>query len=296
MFAERIRALPAIDPPTMAAALVVDAGAFAISAQSATDNRYVDVDAIVEASRAMAQHRDLQAALLAAGVPVVVLPACAGLDDAVFPNNVYATAPGGRAVIGSMRHPVRRAEAARADARALLRDTLRYEVVDLSDGPVGELTGVLAIDRPRRAAICGLTGRCAFEAVAPMAQALGLEMVLATPLDAAEYHLNVVLAVLAGRAVVMYDGAFSDPAVPAAIDAAWPGAVHHLTRAEKDAFVANCLAITPDRVALSATAAVAMTPQTAAFLAAHGFAPVAVDVSALEAAGGSLRCLVCELF
>ncbi len=36
--------------------------------------------------------------------------------DAVFPNNVFATAPG-RLIVGRMRHPVRQREAERADIR-----------------------------------------------------------------------------------------------------------------------------------------------------------------------------------
>lgn len=294
-FARRRLDLPETGPVTMGAALLVDPGAFDVASQSAEDNLYMDLSARVDRARARRQHEAVGEALRACGVPTITLPSVSGLPDAVFPNNVYATAPG-VAVIGSMCHPVRRAEAARADARHLLGATLGRRLIDLSDGPVGELTGVLAIDQPRRAAICGLTGRCEPHAVAPMAEALGLELVLVTPLVPEEYHLNVVCAVLAGRAVVVFDGAFVDPRVPEGLERAWPGAVHHLTREEKDAFAANCLAFAPDAVGLSATAEDALTEGTRAFFERMGFTRVPVDVCELEKGGGSLRCLVAEVF
>jgi len=294
-FADRLRTLPRQGDATMRAALLVDPGAFAVAEESAEDNLYMDVHVPVDRARAAAQHAALGQTLRASGVPTLTLPAVAGLPDAVFPNNVYATTPE-VAVVGSMLHPVRRAEAERADARRLLGGLLGRTLIDLSDGPVGELTGVLAIDHARGAAICGLSGRCAPEAVEPMARALGLQLVLVTPLVSEEYHLNVVLAVLAGRAVVMHDAAFVDPRMPEAMDRAWPGAVLHLTREEKDAFAANCMAFSPEIVGLSQTAEEALEPASQAFFDAQGFTRVAVDVSELEKGGGSLRCLVAEVF
>lgn len=294
-FADRRPALPPVGPVTMRAALLVDPGAFAVAEESAEDNRYMDPDQAVDRALAMSQHGVLGEGLRRSGVPTIVLPACSGLPDAVFPNNVYAITPD-VAVLGSMLHPIRRAEAEREDARVLLEHTLGRTLVDLSDGPVGELTGVLAIDHPRRAAICGLSGRCVPEAVEPMARALGLELVLVTPLVPEEYHLNVVLAVLAGRAVVMHDAAFVDGRMPRAMDRAFDGAVHHLSREEKDAFAANCMAFTPDIVGLSQTAEDALETHTRRFFDQQGFTRLAVDVSELEKGGGSLRCLVAEVF
>ncbi len=294
-WASRVVGLPRTGLSTMRAALLVDPEAFDVAEESAQDNLYMATSASVPRQRARDQHRVLARALRAAGVPTLTLPAVDGLLDAVFPNNVYGFAPG-VAILGSMRHGVRRQEAQRSDVRDLFAHTLGRSVIDLSDGPVGELTGVLAIDRTRGAAVCGLTGRCEPEAVAPMAAAFGLSTVLATPLDDAEYHLNVVLAVLEGRAAVVHDGAFVDPAVPAALDRVWPGAVRHLSRAEKDAFVANCLSIAPGVVAMSRTAAEALEPGTESFFADHGFTVLDVDVSVFELGGGSLRCMVAELF
>lgn len=294
-YAEWLPQQPEDGPATMWGALLVDAQGFGLAAQSALDNAYMDLTGPVDRHQAQLQHDRLQGELRARGLATVVLPGISGLPDAVFPNNVYATAPG-RAVLGSMRHPVRRREAARADARALLGGRFRYDLVDLSSGPVGELTGVLAIDRARRAAVCGLTGRCDREAVAPMAEALGLRGVLVTPLVAGEYHLNVVHAVLAGRAVVMFDGAFVDSAVGPSMDRAYPGRVLHLSVEEKEAFAANLIAITPETVLMSETGVRSLRADSVSWFERMGFDLVGVDVSAFEVAGGSLRCLIAELF
>src|SRR3546814_14353140 len=67
--------------------------------------------------------------------------------DGLFPNNAFATVPG-RLVVGRMRHPVRRREAARDDIRAFFRDVLGYAQTDLSGQPHPcALNGALAIGR-----------------------------------------------------------------------------------------------------------------------------------------------------
>ena len=58
----------------------------------------------------------------------------------------------------------------------------------------------------------------------------------------------------------------------------------------------NAIALVPDRVSMSATAAQALQPATRQALAAAGFAVESVELAAIEAAGGSLRCCVAEVF
>src|SRR3546814_2099564 len=98
---------------------------------------------------------------LRADVPVITFPGDPATPDAVFPNNVFGTAPG-RLIVGRMRHPVRQREAERADIRAFFGDVLGYDEIDLSgcDDLVAELTGSLIIDRARGVGYCGLSERC----------------------------------------------------------------------------------------------------------------------------------------
>ncbi len=282
-------------PATMRGAMLVDTRHFRVSEESATDNRYMVPGTPVDPARAAHQWARVGGLLRTLGLPVLTFPGQPGQDDGIFPNNVYAFAPG-RFVVGSMRHSVRQAEARRADVRAWFEAAGRA-TVDLSLEPgVGELTGVLAIDRMRNAAVAGMSQRVDGSGLQAMAAALGLEAVLATPLVPAEYHVNMVLAVLAGRAGVVWDAAFEDPEVGRALEAGWPGAWLHLNDAEKQAFAGNCIAVTPHDVVMSATSLGALRPTTLSWFAGHGFAVHAVEIDELEKGGGSLRCLIAEIF
>ena len=97
---------------------------------------------------------------------------------------------------------------------------LDYAEIDLSTQPHPcELTGALVIDRARGLGFCGLSERCDEEGARLMHEALGLRATLLFDLAQGEYHTNVVLAVLAGRAVLVCPQGFADPAVVAAIAA-----------------------------------------------------------------------------
>ncbi|MCW5569246.1 MAG: amidinotransferase, partial [Dokdonella sp.] len=150
---------PDFGPATARAAFLVAPDGFRLAEQSASDNAYMANAAAFDAARALAQHRDLQRAI-ARLLPTVCFAGDPDTPDAVFPNNVFGTAPG-RVVIGRMRHEVRRREAARADIRGFFGDLLDREVVDLSIQPHPcELTGALVIDRARGLGFCGLSERC----------------------------------------------------------------------------------------------------------------------------------------
>ncbi len=295
-FVAALAGLKRTGAPTMPAAMLVDPSGFGLCQQSARDNHYMDLDAQIDLERAHAQHQVLARTLRSAGLSTLVLPGRRGHEDGVFLNNVYATIPG-RFVIGRMLHPARQVEATRRDVRRMATDTLGRTLIDLSASEhPGELTGVLAIDRARGAAICGMSQRVDEQGAAEMAEALDLKLVLTTPLRSDEYHLNIVLAVLAGRAVIMADAAFADPGLPAAMEEAWPDCVLHLSPEEKAAFAGNCIAITPTRLLMSQTAADSLRASSREWLSARGFVVIGVAVDEFEKAGGSLRCLVAEIF
>lgn len=285
---------PAWGRPAMAAAMLVSPIGFRLSAEP-VDNLYMQAAAI-DPARAFAQHHALADALGALGVPALVVPGQDGLDDAVFPNNAFATVPG-RLIVGAMRHPVRRREAARADVRALFTGALGRELVDLSQEPcVAELTGPLVIDRAAGVGLCGLTQRADAAGCAAMHAAFGLRLTFRFALQPSEYHTNVVLAVLAGRACVIHPGSFADPDVPAAIARAFPERTLVIDDDEKQAFVANCIAVTERDVMLSATAARALRTSSRSALERWGFRVHAVAVDEFEKAGGSLRCMIAEIY
>lgn len=287
-------------PPVMApvcarAAFLVAPEGFSLAAQSASDNVYMDMAVQVDAERALAQHRALHRAL-SRRLPTLCFPGDPATPDAVFPNNVFATAPG-RLILGHMRHPVRQAEAERSDIRGFFTRVMGYAEVDLRAQPgVCELTGSMVIDRGRGIGYCGLSERCDRIGAAAMAQAFGLAELVPFELAAGEYHGNVVMSVLASRVMVLCPEGFADPAEGEALAARHGEAAILLTGEEKNAFAANCIALTEDRVFMSECAADALRPSTRAALQRNGFAIEAVALDEIEKAGGSLRCCVAEIF
>lgn len=282
-------------PATARAAFLVSPDGFAHAAQSATDNRYMADAADFDAAGAQAQHHALQQAL-AEELPTLCFPGCADTPDALFPNNVFATAPG-RLVVGRMRHEVRRREAGRGDIRGFFRDTLGYAETDLSTQPHPcELTGALVIDRARGLGYCGLSERCDEEGAALMHAAFGLRATLMFELAPGEYHTNVLLAVLAGRAALVCPSGFADARVAAAIAGFYAPHGIVLSKQEAAAFAGNAICLRDGSVWMSERAAAALSTASRAGLERAGFALRSVALDAIEAAGGSLRCCVAEIF
>jgi hypothetical protein len=276
--------------------LLVEPVGFRLSGETAADNAYMDLARRVDPERALAQHRALAEAIRRhARLPVRVFDGDAASPDAVFCNNVFGTAPG-RCVVGAMRHPERQRESQREDIVGSLRDDGRTVLrIDAVPDAVAELTGPLVIDRARRIGLHGLTERCNEAGARAMHEAFALSRSLAFPLAAGEYHTNVVLAVLAGRALVVHEGSVGS-AVADALATIYAPHVLRLDDAEKGAFAGNCIALTPDQCWMSATAERALSPRNRALLRGAGFTPCTVQIDEIEKAGGSLRCCVAEIF
>lgn len=283
-------------PAAMRAALLVSPAGFHLESESAKDNRYMALDQTVDADRAMLQHQKLAADMMQCGVPVLTIPGRADLPDGVFPNNVFATARN-RFIIGAMRHSARRGEAGRSDVRELFTGLFGYELVDLSDlDGVAELTGPMVIDRARNIGFCGLTERADEAGCAAMHEAFGLDLTFQFDLAPTEYHTNVIMAMLADRGVVLHPGSFADPSVPEAIAGYYGDGAVLLDDDEKAAFAGNCIAVTDRDLFMSEGGAERLRPQTRRAIESLGFTLHGVVVDELEKAGGSLRCLVAEIF
>ncbi len=282
-------------PSTARAAFLVAPDGFECASESASDNHYMAEAEAFDRDAAAREHRQLHQAL-SRHLPVIAFAGAADTPDAVFPNNVFATVPG-RIILGRMRHPVRQREAHRQDIRDFFRQILGRELVDLSNQlhPC-ELTGSLVIDRARGLGFIGLSERCDAEGARLMHEAFGLRASLVFDLAAGEYHTNVVLAILAGRAAVVCPDGFAETAIADAIaDFYAPNALICSPREHAD-FVGNCIALGENGVWMSQRAASALQPEHRRTLANAGFSVHAVDLSAIEAAGGSLRCCIGEIF
>jgi hypothetical protein len=283
-------------PPVARAAFLVAPDGFRLAAQSATDNRYMASHAAFDAARASQEHRALHRALSDV-IPTICFPGDPEAPDALFPNNVFATAANGRYIVGRMRHPVRQREAQREDIRAFFAGVLDYAEIDLSLQPhVCELTGALVIDRARGIGWCGLSERCDEDGARAMHEAFGLRATLLFDLAPGEYHTNVVLAVLAGRAALVCPRGFADERVVEAIAAAYAPHAIVLSDAEHAGFAGNAIALSHDVAWMSEGAGNTLSPATRAALTHAGFTLRTVPMAAIEAAGGSLRCCVGEVF
>ena len=282
-------------PATARAAFLVSPDGFMRAEQSAQDNRYTADAGAFDTGAALREHHALHRAL-AQDVPVICFPGDEATPDAVFPNNVFATAPG-RLVIGRMRHAVRQREAERHDIRGFFTGVMGYAEHDLSlQAHACELTGSLVIDRARGLGFCGLSERCDEQGARLMHEAFGLRATLMFDLAPGEYHANVLLAVLAGRAVLICPQGFADARVPQAIAGLYAPHAIVLAPAEQAAFAGNAIALGEDSVWMSQGAEASLSAESSRSLAAAGFRVRSVGLGAVEAAGGSLRCCVAEIY
>jgi hypothetical protein len=105
-----------------------------------------------------------------------------------------------------------------------------------------------------------------------------------------------VLAILAGRAAILCPKGFADVAVVDAIAALYAPHAVLLSDAEHLAFAGNAIALSDDVAWMSAGADRALSAASRASLAAAGFVVRSVELDAIEAGGGSLRCCVGEIY
>jgi hypothetical protein len=296
-FLSALRQLPAVTGARAVprGVFMVEPTDFRVSHETAADNLYMDLAHEADSGKAVRQFRGLVQKIRDVGVEVKVFPGNLATPDDVFPNNVFATIPG-TLIIGRMLYPGRQAEAEREDIPEWFEHR-GYQPLDLRERPgVGELTGVLVIDRARKLAFCGMTERVDEQGLQAMHQAFGLDLTFAFELLPGEYHTNVLMSVLAGRACVIHAESIRDSEVVDAIEEVYPGRVLRLTQAEKAAFAGNCIALTAGDLFMSSVAFETLRPASRQLLESWGFTIHHVDLSEIEKAGGSLRCMVGEIF
>ncbi len=287
---------------------------FSLSAESATDNVYMAAGA-ANGELALQQSLRLAGALKAAGIHVVLFPGDQTTPDAVFPNNAFSSAepqnpeskntdanPAGRGryLTGVMRHPSRQLETKRRDLHHFFSQTLGYQYADfsaeLASGDAAELTGSLVIDRARNIGFCGLSQRCSAAGAQAMHDAFGLNKTYVFELTPGEYHTNVVLSALGGKGIVIARSGFADAADADVIAALYPESCVDLSVEEKNNFAANCIALRADQLWMSARAASSLQAATVRSIEGLGLKIYSTDLSELEKAGGSLRCMIGEIY
>ncbi len=223
--------------------------------------------------------------------------------DSVFPNNWISTHHDGRVAIYPMYAPNRRTER-RPDVLDLLREEYHVsEVVDYSgaeaEGRFLEGTGAMVLDHVSRTAYAARSLRTDAVLLARFCDAFGYEPVLFDSVDAAGrpiYHTNVMMSVGSEVAMVGLD-TVPDPAARAEMAARLEASgrrVVALTQQQVADFAGNTIEVAGADgpvLALSARAAASLTLDQRAVIE-ESCRLLPVDVSAVELAGGSVRCMV----
>ncbi len=281
---------------------------FAINDQTAHDNVFQSATAGRSArdiaAAAFAESTALAESLMAHGVTVHLFDDDAiDRPDSVFPNNWFSTHRGGRIVTYPM-YTVNRRRERRADVLELLKEQYRVQdVIDYSglehDGLFLEGTGAMVLDHIGRIAYVARSNRadpvilerfCTHNGYEPMAFDATDER------GTAIYHTNVLMCVGTEVALVCLD-AITDPTRRAEVAGRLVEtgrSVIDLTQRQLREFAGNAFELTGSDgrlLAMSARARRALRDDQVEVIE-RSAQIVAVDISTIELAGGSVRCML----
>lgn len=297
-----------------AAVLMVRPVAFGGNPETAASNAFQSAGRIsaVEQVAARMEFDSLAAALDSAGVEVLCMDDTPEppKPDACFPNNWLSLHHDGTAVLYPMLSPARRRER-RPELLAELgrRGFEVRRVLDLADwedrGAHLEGTGSMVLDHGSRIAYACPSPRTHREVLGVFAEELGytpLSFEATGPAGEPLYHTNVLMCIGEGFATVCAE-AIADPGQRARV-------VHGLadrdrdvltiSRAQMGAFAGNMLALVTRSgsrvIALSATAWAALDAGQRHALERHGEIVAAAVPTVERYGGGSVRCMLAEVF
>jgi hypothetical protein len=297
-----------------AAVLMVRPAAFGVNPETAASNAFQSLAPAGGRDRefAMAEFDGAVAALQRAGVEVRVVDDTAEppSPDAVFPNNWLSLHHDGTAVLYPMLSPLRRRERRRDVLAALeAQGFVLRRVLDLSgweaSGQFLEGTGSMVLDHRGRVAYACLSPRTCSRPLAQFCAELGYEahaFRASGPAGEDLYHTNVLMSVAQDFSVACLD-AVDDAAERRRLRERLAGGGRELVeldRSQMNAFAGNMLALHPaggaPLVAMSATAWQALRPDQRRRLERHGGIVTAALPTIERCGGGSLRCMLAEVF
>jgi hypothetical protein len=308
--------VPAVHDPENQCAdavLMVRPARFGSNPETAESNRFQHAESIADdAVLALREFDGLVRRLTDAGVEVIV-----AVDspepvkpDACFPNNWVSFHADGTVALYPMLAPSRRAERCPQHLAAVERAGFRItRTIDLSPleerGEFLEGTGSLVLDRHSRLAYACRSPRTTPAALAEFCVALGyraLEFDALGPDGRPIYHTNVLMAVGEGFAVICA-AAIPDAQRRAAVLGELAEAGHEVIEIdveEMNHFAGNMLALRARdggaRIAMSETAWQSLAPAKRRRLERHG-GIVAAPIPTIEwEGGGSVRCMIAEVF
>jgi hypothetical protein len=294
--------------------LMVRPASFGFNPETAATNRFQQ--SIPEesgvADKARREFDGLVNALATAGVSVIVMedgpePA---KPDAVFPNNWFSTHVSGIAVLYPMHNPSRRAERRRDWIESLASEHGRRlsAILDLSyweaHGQALEGTGSLILDRVNRVAYACRAPRTAEQPLAQWSAFMGYQTHCFDAVDehgTAIYHTNVMMTLGSGFAAVALDAvpergererlrrsleAAGKEVIPLSLEqiAGFGGNILHLSGSAGEV------------IAMSECARESLGRDVIKRLEAHGEIVSAPIPTIEQCGGGSVRCMLAEVF
>jgi len=295
------------------AVLMIRPARFGANPETAASNRFQQsATAAGDAAAALFEFDCLVERLAEAGVEVQVAedtpePA---KPDACFPNNWVSFHADGSAVLYPMMAPSRRSERRAAPIEQLRRAGFHVaRTVDLSSLEARdeflEGTGSVVLDRRHRIAYACRSPRTTAAALADFSAALGYRIVAFDargPGGRPAYHTNVLMAI-GERFAILCSEAIPDPATRAAVADELDRAGHELIEigvAEMNRFAGNLLELRARDgralIAGSDAAWQALAPDRRRRLERHGAIVTSAIPTIERLGGGSVRCMVAEIF
>ncbi|ENM5797644.1 amidinotransferase [Vibrio mimicus] len=298
------------------AVVMVPPKEFGFNVQTAQDNAFQNPLALSGETilqRAMAEFNAMVSGLRQAGVEVVVFDyplANSETPDAVFPNNWFSTTEAGELFLFPMACANRRLE---VRPQALVERLQQHGFAVIKQHSLLafteqqaflESTGVMVIDHPNRTIYAGLSQRCDREVLEVYAEQIGYSRVVSfqtrLPSGSPIYHTNVMMAigerfcVICDEAIPEYERRFVVKSL------AKDKQVISISIEQMNRFCGNILQLeTRDGqkvIAMSQSAYEAFTPAQLNQLATHGKL-LPFSVPTIETiGGGSVRCMLAELF
>lgn len=298
---------------TADAVLMVRPARFGPNPETADSNRFQKSAALPGgAAAALREFDGLVGRLVEAGVEVVVAADTPAppKPDACFPNNWVSFHADGSVVLYPLMAPSRRAERREEPIEQVARAGFRIaRRVDLSPlearGEFLEGTGSLVLDRENRIAYACRSPRTTPAALGEFCAALGYRAVgfeAVGPDGRPAYHTNVMMAIGEDFAVVCAD-AIPDTGRRRAVIAQLEDTGHAIVAIdveEMNGFAGNLLALRSrggePLIAGSDAAWLALAPGKRRQLERHG-AIVSAAIPTIERlGGGSVRCMIAEIF
>lgn len=302
------------EPALADAVLMVRPAAFGANPETAASNRFQSGEGSSPEMVAAARREfdGLAEALSRAGIKVMIVddeprPV---KPDAVFPNNWFSTHADGTLVLYPMHAPNRRLERRPELVAAMAAKHGRHitAILDLSPweqaGFALEGTGALILDRAHRVAYACLSPRTDRAPLAQWAERMNYQVETFTATDpdgVAVYHTNVMFTLGRGFAAVALES-IGNVDERARVERRLEEGGHEvlpLTQRQVAGFAGNLLHLEGSRgpvVAMSETARKSLGPDLLRHLEGYGKI-VSAPIDTIERyGGGSVRCMLAEIF